>query len=128
MGQRGVRRTVFVKRRTLSTVPLSLRLCFVPSIRAHLVELQRRSQLLWLEDKRLTEGLDIACLRLAIAFSLELSLLALHLLLVIALPETFLEKGRYGIGDALELLVALRLCGLEATCNMAPDERHRYSV
>ena len=130
MRQRRLFRTVVVEKRTLSAVPVTLGLCLVASIRADFVELQGRSQLLWLEDEGLAEGLDIARLGLAIALSLafDLALLALLLLLVFPLSEAFLEEGRYGVGDALELLVAFGLCSFEATGDMSPDERHRYHV
>ena len=114
MGQRGLRRTVFVKRRTLSTMPMTLRLGFVASIGADVVKLQCGPKLLRLENEGLAERLNIACLGLAIAFPLplELPLLALLLLLMLVLAQPLLEEGRYGVCDALELLVALLLGSL----------------
>lgn len=128
MGQRGLLRTVFVERRTLSTVPMALRFRLVPPIRAHFVELECRAQLLWLEDEGLAERLNIARLGLPITLALQLPLLALQFLLVFVLAQPLLEEGRDGVGDALELLVALGLGGLEATCDMSPDEGHRDRV
>ena len=130
MGQRGLRRTVFVKRRTLSTMPMTLRLGLVASIGADVVKLQCGPKLLRLENEGLAERLNIACLGLAIAlpFPLELPLLALLLLLMLVLAQPLLEEGGYGVCDALELLVALRLGCLETTCDMSPDEGHGHGV
>ena len=127
MGQRGLLGTFFVKRRTLSTVPMPLQLGIVTAIRAHVVELECRTQLLRLKDEGLAERLRIARLRLTIALALTVEL-ALTLLLLLALPEPFLEEGGYGVGDPLELLVALGLCDFEATCDMSPDEGHGDGV
>ena len=100
MGQRGLLRTVFVERRTLSTVPMALRFRLVPPIRAHFVELECRAQLLWLEDEGLAERLNIARLGLPITLALQLPLLALQFLLVFVLAQPLLEEGRYGVGAA----------------------------
>ncbi len=125
MRQRRLLRTVLVERRTLTTgIVTTLRLCIVPAIRAHFVKLQRRPELLRLEDERLTERLDIAKLRLAISLAVVFALLPLGLLFVLALPQSLLEEGCYGVGDTLQLLVALGLGCLETTCNMSPDEGH----
>ena len=94
-----------------------------------LVKLQSRSQLCRLQDEGFAEGVDtLARVAITIAFTLLLALFALKLLLVLIVSETLLEEGGDGVCDTLELLVALCLCGLETTCNMPPNEGHRYGV
>jgi hypothetical protein len=116
------------ERRTLTTSSAALGLGFVSAIRAHIVELQRRAEFCRSQDKRLVQRLEIAVLGFAIALSLKVTLLALVLLFELIVPETFLKERGDGIGDALELLVALLLCSLETTVDVASDEGHRHGI
>lgn len=72
--------------------------------------------------KGVTEGLYIAVLGIVVAFA------AIALCLVVSLAETLLEEGRDIVGNPLELLIALGLCGLETTGYVAANEGHRDSV
>lgn len=46
----------------------------------------------------------------------------------VVLPESFLEKGRDGVCDFDEFLIAVLLGGLETTGDMTLDERHGDGV
>lgn len=48
--------------------------------------------------------------------------------LMVTLTQSLLEKDSDVVGDTLELLITLRLCGLETTGYMAPDEGHGNGV
>ena len=46
----------------------------------------------------------------------------------ITLSQPLLEEGGDVVGDAVELLVAVCLCGLETTGDMAANEGHGHGV
>ena len=60
MGQRRLLRMIFVERRTLSTMTMTLGFRLVPPIRADIVKLQCRTELLRLEDEGLAEADRVA--------------------------------------------------------------------
>ena len=105
--------------RTLTAMAPVFRLCFVPAIGAVVVVMQRRPKLRGMENEGFSKMVLIPNLRASVVISLNVC---------ITLAEALFKEGGDVVGDALELLVALCLGGLEPPGYMASHERHGYGV
>ena len=105
--------------RTLSTMSMVFGLNIVATIRAIFIVLLDRSKFIGLLiDKSIAEGFDVAMLSVILPFA------AVALGLVVTFAQSLLEEDSDIVGDPLQLLITLCLCGLETAGDVASDEGH----
>lgn len=122
MGQSGARMDFFIRVRTLTTVAAVLGVWLIATIGAGLVCLERRTEIGGVEDEGITKRLWVAQLGVAVTIAL------LSLGLMVAIPQPLLEEDGDIVCDALKVLVALCLCGLEPAGDVAAHKGHRDGI
>lgn len=91
----------------------------VATVRAIFIVLLDRSKLVGLLiHKSIAEGLDVAVLSVIVPFA------AVALGLVVTFAQSLLEEDSDVVGDPLQFLITLCLCGLETAGDVASDEGH----
>lgn len=86
------------------------------------------TQLSSVKDEWLSKVVMITKLRVPVPVPVPLSVPMVPFVVLISFAETLLKKCGDVVGNPLEFLVAFSFGGLETSCYMPPNKRHRDGV